>query len=124
MRVVCRMGREILDLAALAVRPGVRCDEIDTIVHEACMERKCYPSPLNYRKGSMVLERVAKHMLKSGESEQDFDLYVSLDDVSFSTTAMEDTLDEAYDIALAENPDFIREDVKATLYFKLTAKPA
>lgn len=50
MRVVCRMGREILDLAALAVRPGVRCEEIDTIVHEACMERKCYPSPLNYRK--------------------------------------------------------------------------
>lgn len=50
MRVVCRMGREILDLAALAVKPGVRCEEIDTIVHEACMERKCYPSPLNYRK--------------------------------------------------------------------------
>ena len=50
MRVVCRMGREVLDLAALAVRPGVRCSEIDTIVHEACMERKCYPSPLNYRK--------------------------------------------------------------------------
>ena len=50
MRVVCRMGREILDLAALAVRPGVRCEEIDTLVHEACMERKCYPSPLNYRK--------------------------------------------------------------------------
>ena len=50
MRVVCRMGREVLDLAALAVRPGVRCSEIDTIVHEVCMERKCYPSPLNYRK--------------------------------------------------------------------------
>ena len=50
MRVVCRMGREILDLAALAVRPGVRCEEIDTLVHEACMKRKCYPSPLNYRK--------------------------------------------------------------------------
>ena len=36
-------------MAALAVRPGVRCSEIDTIVHEACMARGCYPSPLNYR---------------------------------------------------------------------------
>ena len=49
MRRTCRLGREVLDLAALAVRPGVRCSEIDTIVHEACMQRGCYPSPLNYR---------------------------------------------------------------------------
>ena len=26
------------------MRPGVTCDEIDTIVHEACIKRQCYPS--------------------------------------------------------------------------------
>ena len=48
MRVVGRLGREVLDAAGLAVQPGVRCDEIDTVVHEACLKRNCYPSPLNY----------------------------------------------------------------------------
>ncbi len=43
-----RIGREVLDLAGQAVRPGVTTDEIDRIAHEACIERNCYPSPLNY----------------------------------------------------------------------------
>ena len=38
----------MLDLGARAVRPGVTTDEIDRVVHEACVERDCYPSPLNY----------------------------------------------------------------------------
>lgn len=29
---------------------GVTSDEIDRVVHEACIERECYPSPLNYYK--------------------------------------------------------------------------
>ncbi|EEB06961.2 methionine aminopeptidase Fma1 [Schizosaccharomyces japonicus yFS275] len=48
MRTVCRLGREVLDAAAAAVRPGVTTDELDAIVHQACIERECYPSPLNY----------------------------------------------------------------------------
>lgn len=28
---------------------GATTDEIDRIVHEACIERSCYPSPLNYQ---------------------------------------------------------------------------
>jgi Xaa-Pro aminopeptidase len=48
MRTAGRLGREVLDIAALAVRPGVTCDEIDTLVHDACIKRNCYPSPLNY----------------------------------------------------------------------------
>jgi methionyl aminopeptidase len=48
LRHACRMGREVLDVAGKALRPGVSTDEIDRIVHEACMERDCYPSPLNY----------------------------------------------------------------------------
>ncbi|KAI5826093.1 methionine aminopeptidase [Schizophyllum commune Tattone D] len=49
MRVVCKMGREILDLAGLHVKPGVTTDEIDEIVHNAIIERNAYPSPMNYR---------------------------------------------------------------------------
>jgi methionyl aminopeptidase len=48
LRHACSMGREVLDIAGRALRPGVTTDEIDRIVHEACIERDCYPSPLNY----------------------------------------------------------------------------
>ncbi|TEB35903.1 methionine aminopeptidase [Coprinellus micaceus] len=49
MRHACKLGREVLDLAAAAVRPGITTDEIDEIVHNATIERNAYPSPLNYR---------------------------------------------------------------------------
>ncbi|PMD52421.1 methionine aminopeptidase [Hyaloscypha bicolor E] len=48
MRKVCRLAREVLDIAAAAVRPGVTTDYIDEVVHKACLERDSYPSPLNY----------------------------------------------------------------------------
>jgi len=48
LRHACAMGREVLDIAGKALKPGVTTDEIDRIVHEACIERDCYPSPLNY----------------------------------------------------------------------------
>ncbi|CDS05260.1 hypothetical protein LRAMOSA07789 [Lichtheimia ramosa] len=48
MRKVCKITREVLDIAAAAVRPGITTDEIDRIAHEACIERGAYPSPLNY----------------------------------------------------------------------------
>jgi methionyl aminopeptidase len=49
MRRVCRLGREVLEIAAAAVKPGVTTDDIDEIVHKATIERDAYPSPLNYR---------------------------------------------------------------------------
>ena len=48
LRHACQMGREVLDVAGKALRPGITTDELDRIVHEACLERDCYPSPLNY----------------------------------------------------------------------------
>ncbi|VDD75605.1 unnamed protein product [Mesocestoides corti] len=48
MRVTGKLAREVLDVAIEAVDIGVTTDEIDRIVHEACIERECYPSPLNY----------------------------------------------------------------------------
>lgn len=50
IREACRIGREVLDAAGRAVRAGVTCDEIDRVVHEACIERGAYPSPLNYHR--------------------------------------------------------------------------
>ena len=50
LRHACKMGREVLDEAGKALRVGVTTDEIDRVVHEACIERDCYPSPLNYYK--------------------------------------------------------------------------
>ncbi|MCJ1458546.1 Methionine aminopeptidase 1 [Mycoblastus sanguinarius] len=48
MRKVCRLAREVLDIAAREVKPGVTTDHIDEVVHKACIERNSYPSPLNY----------------------------------------------------------------------------
>lgn len=48
VRVAARLGREVLDIAAKAIDVGVTTEEIDRIVHEACIDRNCYPSPLNY----------------------------------------------------------------------------
>ncbi|TIA38907.1 methionine aminopeptidase 1A [Aureobasidium pullulans] len=48
MRKVCRLAREVLDIAARAAKPGVTTDYIDEVVHNACVERDSYPSPLNY----------------------------------------------------------------------------
>ena len=48
IREACKAGREVLDIAGRAIQVGMTTDEIDVIVHEACLERNCYPSPLNY----------------------------------------------------------------------------
>ena len=39
MRKVCALAREVLDIAAQEVRPGVSTDHIDEVVHRACIER-------------------------------------------------------------------------------------
>lgn len=39
-----------MDEVALMIDVGITTDEIDRVVHEACIERECYPSPLNYYK--------------------------------------------------------------------------
>ncbi|GAB6018876.1 Methionine aminopeptidase 1 [Chamberlinius hualienensis] len=48
MRVAGKLAREVLDIAMEAMDVGVTTEEIDRIVHEACIDRECYPSPLNY----------------------------------------------------------------------------
>jgi methionyl aminopeptidase len=48
MRRACRAAAEVLAEGARAVRAGVPTDEIDRVVHEACIARGGYPSTLNY----------------------------------------------------------------------------
>ncbi|CAH8637092.1 unnamed protein product [Schistosoma rodhaini] len=48
MRVTGKLAREVLEEAVNAVKVGVTTDEIDRVAHEACIDRECYPSPLNY----------------------------------------------------------------------------
>jgi len=48
MRETCRAARRVLDRAIRAVRPGVTTDDLDAIVHEACIQEGGYPSPLKY----------------------------------------------------------------------------
>lgn len=45
-----KLAREVLDVALGAAEVGVTTDELDRLVHEASIERDCYPSPLNYYK--------------------------------------------------------------------------
>ncbi len=40
MRKVCRLGREVLDIVAAELRPGVTTDYLDEVCHNACVERK------------------------------------------------------------------------------------
>jgi len=49
IRVACRLGREILDIAGKMARPGVTTEAIDKVVHEETIKRNAYPSPLNYK---------------------------------------------------------------------------
>ncbi|NDF84316.1 MAG: type I methionyl aminopeptidase [Actinobacteria bacterium] len=48
MRHAGAVAAEVLRLAGAAVKPGVTTDEIDVLVHELCIARNSYPSPLNY----------------------------------------------------------------------------
>ena len=42
------IARYVLDEAHKLCKEGVRTDEIDKRVFEVCVEKNCYPSPLNY----------------------------------------------------------------------------
>lgn len=48
LRHVCRLAADVLEEAGRFVRPGLTTDEIDAFVHDACLRRGAYPSPLGY----------------------------------------------------------------------------
>lgn len=112
MRKVCRLGREVLDAGAAAVKPGVTTDEIDAIVHEECMKRDVYPSPLNYyhfpRSVCTSVNEVICHGIPDKRPLQDGDI-VNLD-ISIYLDGYHADLNETYyvgDKAKAD-PDTVR----------------
>lgn len=46
MRKVCRLAREVLDIAGREVRPGITTDYLDEVVHKACLERNVSIVPI------------------------------------------------------------------------------
>mmetsp|Transcript_68882 Transcript_68882/g.193239 ORF Transcript_68882/g.193239 Transcript_68882/m.193239 type:complete len:488 (-) Transcript_68882:78-1541(-) len=82
MKVACRLGREVLDTAARFMKVGVTGDQIDRIVYQACVDRKIYPSPLNYyrfpKSVCVSANEVICHGIPDGRPIEDGDI-VNLD---------------------------------------------
>ena len=99
LRHACRMGREILDVAGKALRPGVTTDEIDRVVHEATIERDCYPSPLNYynfpKSVCTSINEVICHGIPDYREIQDGDI-VNLDVTAFNKGGFHGDLNETF----------------------------
>ncbi|KAK0362659.1 Methionine aminopeptidase 1 [Friedmanniomyces endolithicus] len=112
MRKVCRFGREVLDIAAREIKPGVTTDHIDKIVHEACMERDSYPSPLNYCHFPKSLctspNEVICHGIPDHRPLQDGDI-LNLD-ISLYHEGFHADLNETYYVGplASQNPDNVR----------------
>lgn len=50
MRKVCKLAREVLDITAAAMKPGVTTDYLDEICHNACVEREVSKTYIRYGK--------------------------------------------------------------------------
>lgn len=112
MREVSRLAREVLDAGAAAVKPGVTTAEIDRIIHEACMERNAYPSPLNYynfpASVCTSVNEVICHGIPDNRPLEDGDI-VNLD-VSLFKDGFHSDLNETYYVGdkAKSNPDMVR----------------
>ena len=128
MRKVCRLAREVLDIAAREVKPGVTTDHIDEVVHKACIERnvsslghrfnlllltsQSYPSPLNYvhfpKSVCTSLNEVICHGIPDQRMLLEGDI-VNLD-VTLYHEGFHGDLNETYYVGpkAAANPDNVR----------------
>lgn len=99
LRHACAMGREVLDVAGKALKPGATTDEIDRIVHEACIERDCYPSPLNYynfpKSVCTSVNEVICHGIPDYREIQDGDI-VNIDVTTFNRGGYHGDLNETF----------------------------
>jgi len=99
LRHACQMGREVLDAAGKAVRVGVTTDEIDRVVHDACMERSVYPSPLNYyrfpKSVCTSVNEVICHGIPDYRELQDGDI-VNIDVTTYNQRGFHGDLNETF----------------------------
>lgn len=49
MKRSCQIAREVLNMVARNIQPGITTDELDRIAHEECVANGAYPSPLLYK---------------------------------------------------------------------------
>lgn len=99
LRHACKMGREVLNEAGKALRVGVTTDEIDRVVHEACIERECYPSPLNYynfpKSVCTSVNEVICHGIPDYREVQDGDI-VNIDVTTYNKGGYHGDLNETF----------------------------
>lgn len=106
------IGREVLDAVAAHVRPGVTTDELDAIVHEECIKRDSYPSPLNYYNYAKSFCTSVNEVICHGVPDQtvlkDGDI-VNLD-ISIFHDGFHSDLNETYYVGdkAKANPDLVR----------------
>lgn len=48
MRKVCRLAREVLDITAAELKPGITTDFLDEVCHRACVERDVSTMALSF----------------------------------------------------------------------------
>ena len=60
MRKVCRLAREVLDIAAREIKPGVTTDYIDEVVHRECIKRDV--SSVNGTQPDYIADLTASHI--------------------------------------------------------------
>ncbi|EMD38520.1 hypothetical protein CERSUDRAFT_49099 [Gelatoporia subvermispora B] len=107
MRTVCRLSREVLDIAASHIRPGITTDEIDAIVHNATIERNAYPSPLNYRgfpkSVCTSVNEVICHGIPDKRKLQEGDIVNIAADVSLYYDGYHGDLNETYPVGRVDD---------------------
>ena len=112
IRKLSRDAREVLDVAAAAIKPGTTTDEIDVIVHEECLKRNAYPSPLNYynfpKSVCTSVNEIICHGIPDKRPLQDGDI-VNVD-VTLFRDGLHSDINETYYVGdkAKANPDTVR----------------
>ncbi|CAH6722909.1 methionine aminopeptidase 1 [[Candida] jaroonii] len=112
IRKVGKISREILDIVAGHVKPGVTTDELDAILHKECIKRNCYPSPLNYynfpKSFCTSINEIICHGIPDQTPLKDGDI-VNLD-VSIYYLGFHSDLNETYYVGdkAKANPELVR----------------
>lgn len=112
IRKVGKISREILDIVASHVKPGITTDELDAILHKECIKRNCYPSPLNYynfpKSFCTSINEIVCHGIPDQTALKDGDI-INLD-VSIYYLGFHSDLNETYYVGdkAKANPDLVR----------------
>lgn len=60
MRKVCKLAREVLDITAAELKPGITTDYLDEVCHKACIERNVRATRFTIMEG---LPNLGSHIL-------------------------------------------------------------